>query len=130
MLKSKLIKYFEAPTQKLQCALSADKKHSVRKHPINLTCGHSLCKACLPKNFTTIKCEICNKVTDQYDIESVLFKNSSNSLQACLSIIFYTLEKEVFFQVPDVPVTKSIKYLILGCYYYLKFDCPKFSRLK
>ena len=97
MLKPQLIEFFGESSEKLPCALS-DNRHLTRKmYKIKLECGHSLCLTCLPNEFTSIQCKICNEVSLRADIDDQIIANSKSSFKACLSIIFHTLEKETFF---------------------------------
>ena len=74
----------------LQCGLSND---HVVKEPISLSCGHCICKQCVPDQ-SKIKCNICSIETDksklEINIESALVKNS---IKRCLSGLFDDLEK-------------------------------------
>ena len=76
----------------LQCGLSND---HVVKEPISLSCGHCICKQCVPDiQEAKIKCKICSIETDKSElkvnIESVPIKNS---IKRCLSGLFDDLEK-------------------------------------
>ena len=64
--------------KEFECATSVD-KHFLER-PVALSCGHNVCKNCIPKvNFTHIKCNICDKLTTKdirNDEESVLSKKA------------------------------------------------------
>ena len=74
----------------LQCGLTND---HVVKEPISLSCGHYICKKCVPSK-PEMKCKICNVETDgselRIDLESVPIKNI---IKMCLSGLFDDLEK-------------------------------------
>ena len=74
----------------LKCGLTND---HVVKEPISLSCGHSICKKCVP-NQAKIKCNICSEETDKselrVDMESVQIKNI---IKSSLSGLFDDLEK-------------------------------------
>ena len=74
----------------LKCCLSND---HVVKEPIRLSCGHSICKKCVPDQ-SKIKCKICSVETDKsdfrVDMESVQIKNI---IKSSLSGLFDDLEK-------------------------------------
>ena len=78
--------------RELYCGLSND---HVVKEPISLSCGHSICKACVPVcGQVKIRCKICNEETFKYKLkinkESALVKKS---IKSCLSGLFDDLEK-------------------------------------
>ena len=85
-----------------ECALSSD-KHFI-KEPITLSsCGHSVCRSCLPKtsinnDSVIIKCNLCGEVTNRdlnNDKESVSIKIAlKRNLHSLLSI----LEKQAAMQ--------------------------------
>ena len=52
--------------RELNCGLTID--HVVAKEPISLSCGHSICKQCVPDQ-AKIKCKICNEETDKSKLE-------------------------------------------------------------
>ncbi len=75
-----------------ECALSND-KHFI-KEPITLSsCGHSVCRSCLPtnKNDHQIKCKICAEVTARdlsNDKESISIKIAfKRNLQSLMQIL-------------------------------------------
>ena len=74
----------------LQCGLSND---HVVKEPISLSCGHCICKQCVPDQ-SKIKCNICSEETDKselrVDMESAPIKRKKLS---SLSELFDDLEK-------------------------------------
>ena len=74
----------------LQCGLTND---HVVKEPSTLSCGHFICKKCVPDQ-AKIKCKICSIETDKselrVDMESVPTKNI---IKMCLSGLFDDLEK-------------------------------------
>ena len=47
-----------------ECALSDD-KHFIQTPIILSSCGHSICKTCLPKDKNAIKCKLCGEITDK-----------------------------------------------------------------
>ena len=51
--------------RELYCGLTND---HVVKEPISLSCGHSICKQCVPDQ-VKIKCKICSIEMDRSDIE-------------------------------------------------------------
>jgi hypothetical protein len=50
----------------IECVLNDDDRHIV-KEPIGLSCGHSICKECIPKNRLQIVCSKC-KTTNTNDL--------------------------------------------------------------
>ena len=74
----------------LKCGLTND---HVVKEPISLSCGHSICKKCVP-NQAKIKCNICSEETDKSELRvdegSVPIKRMKLS---SLSELFDDLEK-------------------------------------
>ena len=76
--------------KQLYCGLTND--HIV-KEPISLSCGHSICKQCVPDP-VIIKCKICSIETDKYSskfhTESAFAKTM---IKSSLSGLFAELEK-------------------------------------
>ena len=77
----------------LYCGLTND---HVLKEPINLSCGHSICKQCVPNSCQAkIKCKICRIETEK----SILKINTESSasikrkIKSSLSSLFEELEK-------------------------------------
>ena len=74
----------------LKCGFTND---HVVKEPISLSCGHCICKKCVPDQ-SKIKCNICREETDKselrVDSESVPIKNIN---KRSLSGLFDDLEK-------------------------------------
>ena len=73
-----------------ECAISED-KHFVNK-PITLSCGHNICKDCIPVNKENITCSICKKVTTKdlsNDFENSFFKIA---FQSRISQLFAIIE--------------------------------------
>ena len=83
-----------------ECALSID-KHFI-KEPITLSCcGHSVCRNCLPKTDSIIKCNLCGLITNRdlnNDKESISIKIAlKRNLNSLLSI----LEKQANIQLEN-----------------------------
>ena len=74
----------------LKCGIASDNEIET---PISLSCGHYICKTCVP-NSTFIICKICSLITHwselQFDFESVPIKKRDKK---CLSGLFDDLEK-------------------------------------
>ena len=49
----------------LYCGLT---KNHIVKEPISLSCGHCICKQCVPDQ-VNIKCKICSEETDKSKLE-------------------------------------------------------------
>lgn len=72
--------------ESLECALSNKLGH-IAKNAITLSCGHSICKECIPDENYEIKCSHCNEINfnnlkllkETIALKS-LFKNSLNQL--------------------------------------------------
>ena len=76
--------------RELYCGLTND--HVVRE-PISLSCGHSICKQCVP-NQVKIKCKICSTETDKSNIQINTESASIKSkIKSSLSGLFEELEK-------------------------------------
>ena len=67
----------------LQCGSTND---HVVKEPINLSCGHCICKLCVPDQ-TVIICKICNAETSRSELKV----NVLNRLKKNLSGLFETV---------------------------------------
>jgi hypothetical protein len=74
--------------EEFECVISVD-RHFI-SHPITLSCGHHICKKCIPLN-NIVKCNRCKIITIRdinNDIESKLFKNAFKfSINELYSII-------------------------------------------
>ena len=66
----------------LQCGLTND---HVLKEPINLSCGHCICKKCVPDQ-TVIICKICKAETNRSELKI----NVLNRVKNYLSGLFET----------------------------------------
>ena len=76
--------------RELYCVLSND---HVVKEPISLSCGHSVCKQCVPDQ-VKIKCKICSEETDKSNLQ--INKESAHvkrMIKSSLSGLFEELEK-------------------------------------
>ena len=85
--------------RELYCGLSND---HVVKEPISLSCGHSICKQCVPDQFK-IKCKICATETDKSKLE--INKESAFAKRMKLSDL-----SELFEELEKRP-TNAIKFL-------------------
>ena len=83
----------------LQCGLTND--HVVNQ-PINLSCGHCICKTCVPDQ-TIIICKICSIETNRselkVDIESVYIKNR---IKNYIYGLFDDLEKRAIDEIKTI----------------------------
>ena len=115
---------FQDDLEELQCAYS-DFKHFLID-PITLSnCGHSVCKNCLPNDKTcSIKCKICNIVTEQDFSKIQTSKALKQALKLCLSNIFEVIENETTLKLDEL---KSIIKIKLSFILYMKLT---FSYLK
>jgi transcription elongation factor Elf1 len=72
------------------CALALD-KHFI-ENPVTLSCGHSICKLCVPKKTEVLVCKICgekneidlNKVKESVGMKKLLSLNLCGMLQIIL----------------------------------------------
>jgi hypothetical protein len=87
-----MMKISDGKLQEFECALSQD-RHFIEQ-PIALTCGHCICKKCVPKELILpLKCNICTKITHRdirNDEESVL---SKKAFQLSINDLFLQIEK-------------------------------------
>ena len=75
----------------LKCGLTND--HVVQE-PINLRCGHSICKKCVPDQ-TVIICKICNVETNRSELKVTVLNRVKNNLSG----LFNDLEKNTNDQI-------------------------------
>ena len=82
--------------KQLYCGLTND---HVVKVPMTLSCGHSICKQCVPDQ-VIIKCKICSVDTDksslQINTESALVKMM---IKTYLEELFEELEKRATYEI-------------------------------
>lgn len=73
-----------------ECAVSDD-KHFIRQPIILPSCGHSICKHCLPTEANFIKCKLCSEITNRdlsNDKEAISLKISfKRNLESLFHII-------------------------------------------
>ena len=86
----------------LKCA-SLDHDHFVIK-PITLpTCGHTICKTCIPKDANQgIKCKLCGFVTKQDLTEFKVSSAAQTLLKICIVDIFKLLERETSLKLNEI----------------------------
>jgi hypothetical protein len=87
-----------------ECAVSED-RHFI-KHPIILpSCGHSICKQCLPNEANFIKCKLCSEITNRdlsNDKEAISLKIS---FKRNLENLFRVIEKQSRIQLDKLKGT-------------------------
>ena len=77
-------------SRELYCGLAND---HVVKEPISLSCGHSVCKQCVPDQLK-IKCKICSEKTDKCKLEISTESSPIKRMKLSdLSGLFEELEK-------------------------------------
>ena len=72
--------------------LCASSNNHIVKHPITLACSHIVCKSCIPKFTTTIKCQICGINQNFTAHENYLIKTL---IEKSLPGLFDSLEKRM-----------------------------------
>ena len=75
--------------RELYCGLTND---HVVKEPISLSCGHSICKACVPDQ-AKIKCKICSEETEKSNLQINKESLFSKMIKSSLSGLFEELEE-------------------------------------
>lgn len=98
---------FQETLTLIECAQSVN-KHIVYQ-PIQLSCGHSICKSCIPNDSShEIKCSICNE-KNQINLrlckESLLTKSI---LKLNVNELFEVLEARFRKAIPHLQGTKNL----------------------
>lgn len=111
----------EETLQALQCAMSSD-SHFV-KQPLSLSCGHSVCKKCVPATEKKqLKCKLCGEI-NQIELDKLsesraikqLLKAHFDQLFDIIVARFETSLTNLRGMIPFDTICKNIKY------YYLEF---------
>lgn len=77
----------------LKCCLSCDIGHIVID-PIALSCGHSICLKCLPKEKYNFTCKLCNQ-KNTYDLKNASVNLASKEFfKLCLNKLFEGLQEK------------------------------------
>jgi hypothetical protein len=80
---------------------------SEQKHflidPVTISCGHSICKKCLPReNTTSIRCKICKRLVS-YDANRIKVSRGFKEVLKCFkNEIFTVIEKEMCSKLNDL----------------------------
>lgn len=85
---------FKEIYESLQCSKSELVKH-IAYDPVNLRCGHLVCKQCLPQIGEIIKCEQCHE-TIEISLDVINARPNTVTkffLQSNLSFLFENLEE-------------------------------------
>lgn len=109
--------------KQLQCA-ATDEKHFVIA-PIEMQCGHFVCKNCLKfKRNGIIKCAICDK-KNRFDLNELKESHKMNQFIAThMSQLIATLEKEFLKTITNlkgINLNLYLKIFLILHFFYLKY---------
>jgi hypothetical protein len=94
----------------LKCAGFSDEEHFVQE-PINLKCGHCICKKCIASS--TMKCIRCGKTSDR-DLRSDKESTTSKMLfKECISILFSEIQEQTNEEIIKIKSILIYKYIII-----------------
>lgn len=88
-------KMFSSETlESVQCAISED-KHIVMC-PLGLSCGHTICKKCIPQDQNTqILCIICNEINENNLARSKELSGIKSLIKQNLNALFSIVESKI-----------------------------------
>ena len=83
----------EKMIEELKCSISNDGHFLIK--PIALTCGHCICRNCIPcSHIDEIRCKICDSVAKLDSTECYVAKEAQQALNFCNGDVFQIFEKE------------------------------------
>jgi|688.fasta_scaffold2181069_1 hypothetical protein len=65
--------------ESLFCAYAEDKDRHYFEIPLTLSCGHSICRKCVPSDYKNVKCKKCGEINN-IDLKSVKESLAAKSL--------------------------------------------------
>lgn len=91
----------------IQCALSKN-RHFV-EHPITMSCGHTICKKCIPNdnNQQQLKCLICNELNEHNLNTSKESTAVKTLMRVFLNDLFYLIEDKFNTSIRQLKESKT-----------------------
>ena len=91
----------EEKLKEFYCIFS-DTKHFLID-PITISCGHSVCKTCLPReNTDSIRCEICKRYVSYNASQIKVSRGFKEVLKCFIGEIFTVIEKDTCLKLNDL----------------------------